>query len=135
MSRQQTRRSVSVKGLTYQRIEDYVATTGGSLSGFLEQVIAGKIGEPSEAERAEFDVVIAREPEEVEELPKEPDPAEDLPKEPDPAEDRRKFDETSAKEQVSIKNSRSRPTPVAPKVEDIETPDELKGYIPPNLLL
>jgi hypothetical protein len=131
MTRQQTRRSVSVKGLTYQRIEAYVATTGGTISGFVEDTIVSNLGSPTEEDRRKFDEESAKKASVLERTPvRESEPTQ-------VDQDRRKLDEGIAKEQVSIKTSRSKPTPIAPRVEtpNSEIPDELKDYIPPNLLL
>ena len=43
MAKQQTRRSVSVKGITYQRLKDYCDATGKSVSGYLEDIVAEKL--------------------------------------------------------------------------------------------
>ncbi len=39
MAKRQTRRSISVKGLTYQRLQDYCNTQGKAVSGHLEEII------------------------------------------------------------------------------------------------
>ena len=41
--KRQTRRSISIKGLTYQRLKAYCAVTSYSVSGWLEEVIAEKL--------------------------------------------------------------------------------------------
>jgi len=41
----QTRRSISVKGITYQRLKDHCDAQGRSMSGWLEEVIAQKMDE------------------------------------------------------------------------------------------
>ena len=38
-----TRRSISIKGLTDQRLKDYCDATGCSVSGYLEEIIAEKL--------------------------------------------------------------------------------------------
>lgn len=43
MAKQQTRRSISVKGITYQRLKDYCDGQRQSVSGFLEEIIAQKL--------------------------------------------------------------------------------------------
>jgi len=43
MAKRQTRRSISVKGITYQRLKDYCDNQQLSVSGFLEDVIAQKL--------------------------------------------------------------------------------------------
>ena len=43
MGKQQTRRSISVKGLTYQRLKDYCDKNSLTVSGFLETVIGEKL--------------------------------------------------------------------------------------------
>lgn len=40
MAKRQTRRSISLKGLTYQTLKDYCDANGRSVSGFLEDLIA-----------------------------------------------------------------------------------------------
>lgn len=54
MARQQTRRSVSVRGLTYQRLKKHVDVHGGSVSGFVEDLLREKLGEPDEEDRRKF---------------------------------------------------------------------------------
>jgi len=49
----QTRRSVSVKGLTYQRLKKHVGEDG-SVSGFIETLLAEKLGEPDDEDRQKF---------------------------------------------------------------------------------
>ncbi len=43
MAKRQTRRSISVKGITYQRLKDYCDTHRLSVSGFLEDLIAERL--------------------------------------------------------------------------------------------
>ncbi|NVB38077.1 hypothetical protein G6O69_09560 [Pseudenhygromyxa sp. WMMC2535] len=43
MAKRQTRRSISVKGITYQRLKDYCDANGFSVSGYLEEIIAEKL--------------------------------------------------------------------------------------------
>ena len=43
MAKRQTRRSISVKGITYQRLKDYCDAQGCSVSGYLEEIIAEKL--------------------------------------------------------------------------------------------
>lgn len=43
MAKRQTRRSISVKGITYQRLKDYCRAEGRSVSGYLEEIIAEKL--------------------------------------------------------------------------------------------
>ena len=43
MAKQQTRRSISVKGITYQRLKDYCDGQRTSVSGFLEEIIAQQL--------------------------------------------------------------------------------------------
>lgn len=57
--RRQTRRSVSVKGTTYARIKLYTEKHGGSISGFVEDVIARRLGEPTAEDRRKFDESVA----------------------------------------------------------------------------
>lgn len=45
MAKRQTRRSISVKGLTYQRLKNYCETQGVSVSGYLEDIIARRLDE------------------------------------------------------------------------------------------
>ena len=49
--KRQTRRSISLKGLTYQRLKKYCDAEGFTISGFLEDVIAAQMdiaGQPHE---------------------------------------------------------------------------------------
>jgi hypothetical protein len=43
MAKRQTRRSISVKGITYQRLKDYCDTNELSVSGWLEDLIAERL--------------------------------------------------------------------------------------------
>ncbi len=43
MAKRQTRRSISVKGITYQRLKNYCEDQNLSVSGFLESVIAEQL--------------------------------------------------------------------------------------------
>jgi hypothetical protein len=43
MAKRQTRRSISVKGITYQRLKNYCEAQGVSISGYLEAIIAEKL--------------------------------------------------------------------------------------------
>ena len=43
MAKRQTRRSISVKGITYQRLKNYCESQGMSISGFLEDIIAARL--------------------------------------------------------------------------------------------
>ncbi len=43
MAKRQTRRSISVKGLTYQRLKNFCEVQGLSVSGYLEDIIAAKL--------------------------------------------------------------------------------------------
>ena len=43
MAKRQTRRSISVKGITYQRLKNFCEDNGVSVSGYLEQIIADKL--------------------------------------------------------------------------------------------
>ena len=43
MAKRQTRRSISVKGITYQRLKNYCEVEGLSVSGYLEDIIANKL--------------------------------------------------------------------------------------------
>ena len=53
MAKAQTRHSVSVRGLTYQRIRNHV--NGGSISGFVEEILRQKLGAPDDEDRRKFD--------------------------------------------------------------------------------
>ena len=49
MAKRQTRRAISVKGLTYQRLKAYCDAQGRSVSGFLEDIVHEKmddLGQP-----------------------------------------------------------------------------------------
>ncbi len=43
MARKQTRKAISVKGITYQRLKNYCSEQGRSVSGYLEEIIAEKL--------------------------------------------------------------------------------------------
>ncbi len=43
MAKRQTRRSISVKGITYQRLKGYCDENNLSVSGYLEEIIAEKL--------------------------------------------------------------------------------------------
>ena len=43
MAKRQTRRSISVKGITYQRLKDYCDANDKSVSGFLEEIISERL--------------------------------------------------------------------------------------------
>jgi hypothetical protein len=58
MAKRQTRRSISVKGITYQRLKDYCEDNGLSVSGYLEDIIAEKL----DAAGAPVPTVVKREP-------------------------------------------------------------------------
>lgn len=54
MARRQSRRSISVKGLTYERLKRHVAETGDSVSGYLEALIEEKLGPPTDEDLRKF---------------------------------------------------------------------------------
>lgn len=43
MAKRQTRRSISVKGITYQRLKNYCEDQNLSVSGYLESIIAERL--------------------------------------------------------------------------------------------
>lgn len=43
MGKRQTRRSISIKGLTYQRLKDYCDKEGRSVSGVIEDIVAERL--------------------------------------------------------------------------------------------
>lgn len=45
MAKRQTRRSISVKGLTYQRLKNFCEDQNLSVSGYLEEIIASRLDE------------------------------------------------------------------------------------------
>lgn len=45
MAKRQTRRSISVKGITYQRLKNFCESQGLSVSGYLEDIIANRLDE------------------------------------------------------------------------------------------
>lgn len=66
-----SRRSISVRGLTYQRIQAHCDANGGqSISGFIEDLIRDKIGGPSSEECRKF-----AEEAKMREMEEEPAPA------------------------------------------------------------
>lgn len=97
MAKRQTRRSISVKGLTYKRVKAHVATLPepppgerpNSISGFVEQLIEKALGPVTPEERQKFGedeeaTVEAEETEQEPEPPPEPE-APEKPSEPPPA--------------------------------------------------
>lgn len=48
MAKRQTRRSISVKGITYQRLKNFCEAQGLSVSGYLEDIIANRLDEANE---------------------------------------------------------------------------------------
>lgn len=45
MAKRQTRRSISLKGLTYQRLKNHCDATGKTMSGYVEKLILDKLDE------------------------------------------------------------------------------------------
>ena len=45
MAKRQTRRSISVKGITYQRLKNFCEDQNLSVSGYLEEIIASRLDE------------------------------------------------------------------------------------------
>lgn len=45
MAKRQTRRSISVKGITYQRLKNFCEAQNLSVSGYLEDIIANRLDE------------------------------------------------------------------------------------------
>jgi hypothetical protein len=45
MAKRQTRRSISVKGITYQRLKNFCEEQNLSVSGYLEDIIAARLDE------------------------------------------------------------------------------------------
>lgn len=43
MAKRQTRRSISIKGITYQRLKDYCDAQKMTVSGYLEEILAEKL--------------------------------------------------------------------------------------------
>ena len=43
MGKRQTRRSISIRGLSYQRLQDYCEQEGRTISGWLEDVISERM--------------------------------------------------------------------------------------------
>jgi hypothetical protein len=72
MAKRQTRRSISVKGITYQRLKDYCDATGKSVSGYLEDIIAEKL----DAAGAPIPTVLKPRPQRQEESAIEAEPEE-----------------------------------------------------------
>jgi hypothetical protein len=64
------RRSISVKGITHQRLKDYCDATGHSVSGYLEEIIAEKL----DAVGAPMPTVVTSTPRKPKKAPK-PEPA------------------------------------------------------------
>ena len=93
MGKGTTRKSVSVKGLTYQRIADYLLTLPPpppgekkqTKSGFLEDLIAEKLGVPTEEDRQKFAALQAAKLE-AKETETEPSPEPEAPSQSEPVE-------------------------------------------------
>lgn len=64
MAKRQTRRSISVKGITYQRLKNFCEDQNLSVSGYLEEIIAARLDEAN--------VPV---PEKVDPRPSQPTPA------------------------------------------------------------
>lgn len=150
MARKQVRHSVSVRGVTYQRVKDYVATKnspGLTGSGFLEEVLLETLGESS-APVLETNTPVQETPPPVLELvPPEPTP----PTPPEP----QKVDEPVQEPIEAKQEPESVPEPIPePPVIKIEIPKfdpptkvvqailekipnspEMEDYIPPILML
>lgn len=65
MAKRQTRRSISVMGVTYARLHNYTQRVGKSVSGLLEELIAAKLdaeGEPM-VTREQVRAPVKRDPE------------------------------------------------------------------------
>ena len=45
MARKQTRRSISVKGLTYQRLKNHCDANGTAISAFVEELVMDRLDE------------------------------------------------------------------------------------------
>lgn len=66
MSSGGTRRSISVKAITYQRLKDYCNSRGISVSGCIEEIVDEKLGAPTDEDRRKFDEILAARQEEKE---------------------------------------------------------------------
>jgi hypothetical protein len=53
--RRTRRRSISIRGLTYQRLKTYCEAQGISLSGYIESVVCEKIGPATAEDLRKFD--------------------------------------------------------------------------------
>lgn len=130
MAAKQTRRSISIKGLTYQRIQKFVAANGGTISGFVEDTIQENMGEPTDEDRKKFGEAMKEREKETEakkaEETDEPQIQETPEPEPEP---------DPEPEQQPSKRALSKGTPVPIKLvePDVEPdePDELEDYTPP----
>jgi hypothetical protein len=45
VAKQQTRRAISIRGLTYQRIKDHCDAIGKPISGWIEEIVSEKLDE------------------------------------------------------------------------------------------
>jgi len=50
-----SRCSISVKGVTYDRVKAFVEEHGGSISNFCEEIVEAKIGPATDEDRKKFD--------------------------------------------------------------------------------
>jgi hypothetical protein len=60
MAKRQTRKSISVKGLTYQRLKKWADANGKSCSGALEEFIAEKMGALGVPEETVLDLPVSK---------------------------------------------------------------------------
>jgi len=58
MAKTGTRRSISIKGITYQRLKDYCEALGISVSGYVEDLVGERLGPVTDEDRRKFDEAI-----------------------------------------------------------------------------
>lgn len=78
MAAKQTRRSISIRGLTYQRIKNYVEANGGTISGFVENTIEENMGPPTDEDRQKFGEVVEQREKDSKKAPKAKEESDEL---------------------------------------------------------
>lgn len=68
MAKRQTRRSISVKGITYQRLKNFCEEQSLSVSGYLEDIIAAKLDAANVPVPEKVEPRVAAKPGEPEEI-------------------------------------------------------------------
>ena len=129
MATKTTRCSISVKDSVYNRIKSYLDSHGGgSIAGFCEEVIAEKLGHPTEAEIQAFNAKERVQEHPTSEMPPvETPPLEVAPEMGIPLE--------VATTEQPLRLSRMPPTPARSVPDQTPLPDGWEDYVPPILIL